>query len=132
MGLLDMAKSMLDDQPGSDHALTDMLGGIIGNQGTGGLNGLLQKFKDQGLHDVVASWVGTGQNLPISTEQLKQVLGSEQIQDMAAKLGISRDALSSKLSQLLPQVVDKLTPGGTVPEHSTIESGLAMLKSVLN
>jgi uncharacterized protein YidB (DUF937 family) len=132
MGLLDMAKSMLGAQgTGNNQELLNLVTGLIGNQGAGGLGGLVQQFKDQGLHDVVSSWVGTGENLPVSPDQLQKVFGGQRMQEMAAKVGISPDALGGQLSQLLPKVVDHLTPNGTIPEHSAVESGLALLKNIL-
>jgi uncharacterized protein YidB (DUF937 family) len=131
MGLLDMAKSVLGNQGTGNQAVVDLLSGVIGDQSTGGLGGLLQKFKDHGLHDIVSSWVGTGQNLPVSPDQIQKVLGGGMLQGMAEKLGLSSDVLSGHLSQLLPQMVDHLTPNGAVPEHSAVESGLSMLKNLL-
>lgn len=131
LGLLDMAKSVLDNQGSGNQAMLDLVSGLIGNQSADGLGGLVQKFKDNGLHDIVSSWVGTGQNLPVSPDQLQKVFGSQQMQDMAAKLGISPDALGGQLSQLLPKVVDQLTPNGEIPEHGAVESGLALLKNFL-
>ena len=72
------------------------------NSQPGGLSGLLQQFHDKGLGGLVSSWVSTGQNLPISADQIQHVLGSEQVKELAAKAGISPDAVSSHLSQLLP------------------------------
>jgi uncharacterized protein YidB (DUF937 family) len=64
----------------------------------------------------VKSWVGTGANLPISPEQVRQALGSDLIQQLAAKSGLSVPELTQKLAQMLPQAVDKLTPGGVIPK----------------
>ena len=64
----------------------------------------------------MTSWVGTGQNLPISAEQIQNVLGSERVKQFAAKAGISPEVASSKLAELLPAVVDRLTPDGKAPE----------------
>ena len=97
----------------------------------GGLSGLLQNFHDKGLGELVTSWVGTGQNLPISADQIEYVLGSEQVQQLAAKLGIRSGVVSSQLAQLLPTVVDKLTPNGEVPHQSSLlETGITLLKSL--
>jgi uncharacterized protein YidB (DUF937 family) len=79
--------------------------------------------------------VGTGQNLPISTDQLQHVLGSEQVKQLAAQAGISPETASSHLTQLLPMLIDKLTPNGQVPEASSstssmLEAGLDMLKGL--
>ena len=96
----------------------------------GGISGLIQQFHSNGLGGIVSSWISTGQNLPISAEQIHQVLGSQFVQNFAAKAGISPDTASSSLSQLLPSLVDKLTPNGQVPEHSDLMSmGSDLLKS---
>jgi uncharacterized protein YidB (DUF937 family) len=103
---------------------------MISNQ-PGGLSGLVQQFHDKGLGGLVSSWVSTGQNLPISADQIQHVLGSEQVKELAAKAGISTDAAGSTLAQLLPALVDKLTPNGQIPETSSLlESGLGMLKNL--
>jgi uncharacterized protein YidB (DUF937 family) len=103
---------------------------MISNQ-PGGLSGLVQQFHDKGLGGLVSSWVSTGQNLPISADQIQHVLGSEQVKELAAKAGISTDAAGSTLAQLLPALVDKLTPNGQIPETSSLlESGLSMLKNL--
>jgi len=132
MGILDNIEN---------RAVTGMLGGtsnplatsllqMIQNQ-PGGLSGLLQCFHDKGLGGLAASWVGTGQNLPITADQIQHVLGSEQVKQLAAKAGISPETASATLSQLLPNLVDKLTPNGQVPQHSTVlESCMSMLQSL--
>jgi len=111
---------------------------MINNQ-PGGLSGMVQQFHDKGLGSLVSSWVGTGQNLPISADQLQHVLGSEQVKELAAKAGVSPDVASSHLAQLLPMLIDKLTPNGQVPQASTstststssmLEAGLDMLKGL--
>lgn len=96
----------------------------------GGLNGILDKFKQGGLGDVAASWVGKGENLSISAEQISSVLGSGQIAEMAAKFGITPEVLSSQIAQHLPGVVDKLTPNGEVTADSgnLLSTVLGMLK----
>jgi len=114
----------------SSNPLASSVMQMINNQ-PGGLSGLLQQFHDKGLGGLVTSWVGTGQNLPISADQLQQVLGSEQVKELAAKAGISPDAASSHLAQLLPMLVDKLTPNGQVPQNSSLlEEGMGMLKNL--
>jgi uncharacterized protein YidB (DUF937 family) len=102
------------------------------NSQPGGLSGLVQQFHDKGLGGLVTSWVGTGQNLPISADQLQHVLGSEQVKELAAKAGISPDMVTSHLSQLLPGLIDKMTPDGQVPQggSSILEEGMGMLKNL--
>ncbi len=103
---------------------------MINNQ-PGGLSGLVQQFHDKGMGGLVSSWVSTGQNLPISADQIQSVLGSEQVKELAAKAGISPDVVSSHLAQLLPMLVDKLTPNGQVPQTSSLlEEGMGMLKNL--
>jgi uncharacterized protein YidB (DUF937 family) len=103
---------------------------MINNQ-PGGLSGLVQQFHDKGLGGLVSSWVGTGQNLPISADQLQHVLGSEQVKELAAKAGISPETASAHLSQLLPMLIDKLTPNGQLPEGSASTSTSSMLEAGL-
>ena len=104
---------------------------LVNNPDTGGLGGLIQKFDNKGLGDVMSSWVSTGENQPISGEQLTSVFGNNMIQEIAQKLGISSADASSGLAALLPQVIDKLTPNGTVPEGDLLAQGLNVLKQKL-
>ena len=90
--------------------------GAQGGGGLGGLGGLVEQFARHGMGDVARSWVGTGQNLPVSPDQLSKVLGADTLSNMASKLGMNQGDLLGQLSQMLPQVVDKLTPQGQVPQ----------------
>ena len=92
---------------------------MIQNQ-PGGLQGLVQSFHHKGLGGIVSSWVSTGQNLPISADQIRQVLGSETVKQLAAAAGISPDLAGSSIAQVLPTIVDKLTPNGQVGDHSSV------------
>ncbi len=133
MGLLgQLAGGLLGGGGGGGAAgLAGALFSMIENQ-PGGLSGLVQSFQNKGLGDVVNSWVGTGANQPISPAQVHSALGADAISAMAAKLGVSPDVAASGLSQLLPSVVDKLTPNGTVPDHSSVMSmGLSVIQSLL-
>jgi uncharacterized protein YidB (DUF937 family) len=106
--------------------LDGLLGGAVGAEMTsvvtsliqqhGGLQGILAQFEQQGLGATVASWVGTGANLPVSPGQIHAALGSDMVKNMAAKVGLTPDELATKLSTYLPQVIDKMTPTGTVPK----------------
>lgn len=84
----------------------------------GGLSGVLEKFKEGGLAEQAASWVGTGENLPISADQIASVLGNSQIGEIATKFGIDPNTLSAQIAEHLPAIVDKLTPNGEVPSES--------------
>ena len=83
----------------------------------GGVQGLVRQFEQQGLGATVRSWVGTGPNQPISPDQIHQALGAETIKDLAAKFGLSNDELAKRLASVLPQAVDHMTPGGTLPTN---------------
>jgi uncharacterized protein YidB (DUF937 family) len=96
-----------------------------------GLSSLIEKFHAQGLGDVVSSWVGTGENKPISAEQLGSVLNTEHIAELASKLGLQKDQLLSQLSSVLPNLVNQLTPDGKVPEGGIVERSIGMLKGLL-
>jgi uncharacterized protein YidB (DUF937 family) len=82
----------------------------------GGISGLLEKFNAQGLGHLVESWVSSGQNLPISADQIKSVLGEGALQHIASSTGQDTGAVANGLSALLPDLINKLTPQGTVPQ----------------
>ena len=124
MGLLDgIAGQVLGSLGGSagnqQSGLVQAIGGLIA-QHPGGLAGLIADFERNGLGGVAASWVGTGANQPITPDQLQSVLGSEQLQSVAASSGVSSNDVSAGLAQLFPQVVDKLTPAGSVPDRDSL------------
>jgi uncharacterized protein YidB (DUF937 family) len=124
MGLLDSVIGAMNPGPGGGPGgqaeLLNMVLGVLGQGGqgaaAGGLGALVEQFQRGGLGDVVASWVSTGQNLPISADQLGGVLGADTVAGMASKLGMGKGDLLGQLSQMLPQVVDRLTPQGRLPE----------------
>lgn len=98
-------------------------------QQNGGLEGVLGKFRQGGLAQQADSWVSTGQNMNISADQLQQVFGSSTISDLASQLGMPRDQAGSAMAQMLPDIINRLTPQGQVPENSDqeIDQGLSML-----
>jgi len=96
----------------------------------GGLSGLAQQFQQAGLGPQMNSWISAGQNLPISPEQLSQVFGQQQLQQMAAGSGLDQAEVSRGLSDLLPQMIDKLTPQGQIPAGG-IDSALSELSKLM-
>ncbi|TAN41296.1 MAG: DUF937 domain-containing protein [Nitrospirae bacterium] len=116
---------------GDKDQLLENIMGLISNPQTGGLSGLAQVFKDKGLGDVISSWISTGQNLPVSADQIKDALGADQIREIAANAGVSQEEASNGLAALLPDIVDKLTPDGKMPEGDMLAQGLEMLKGRL-
>jgi uncharacterized protein YidB (DUF937 family) len=106
----------ISQQGGTAGAIASVAGSLLANDGDhGGLGGLVGKFEQAGLGNVVSSWIGSGQNLPISADQLQSVLGSDAVAGIAAKLGINPADAMGQLSTLLPGLVDKLTPNGQAP-----------------
>ena len=87
-------------------------------QQNGGLDGILGKFRQGGLGQQADSWVGTGQNMNVSADQLQEVLGPGTIGDIAAKLGLSHEQAGSAMSQVLPELINQLTPKGQVTGES--------------
>lgn len=105
---------------------------LINNPQTGGLAGLVQAFQKGGLAEIANSWVSTGQNLPVSSEQIQSVLSSEQVSNIASKLGVSPEQASGQIAEYLPQIVDKLTPNGRIPEGGNLlAQGLDLVKDRL-
>ena len=121
MGLLDSVVGMLgggQQGGGGNAALLNAIVGMLANngQGGGGLGAILGKAQQSGMGDVVSSWIGSGQNMPISADQLNNVLGSDMVANLAKQLGMSHGDASSQISQMLPEVVDRLTPQGQMPQ----------------
>ena len=150
MGLLDgligdVLGSMLSGNRRQD-PLGSVLGGLAGGsqaqggnlllqvvlsllQQNGGLEGVLGRFRQVGLGQQADSWVGTGQNMNISPEQLQQIFGSSTMRDLASRLGMPEEQASSTMAQVLPELINQLTPQGQVPANGDeeIAEGLSML-----
>jgi len=90
----------------------------------GGLAGLLEKLSQGGLSDIVASWLGSGENLPVTGPQLRSALGEEDVGKLASQTGQDADSVLGSLASVLPQVIDRLTPDGVAPESG---KGLDMM-----
>ncbi|WP_321868206.1 YidB family protein [Burkholderia ubonensis] len=123
MGLLDIVGGLLGGQAGgnSQSALLSAALEFINNQ-PGGLNGLIEKFKAGGAGDIIGSWVGTGENQPISADTLQNVLGSDAIGALASKFGVDPAQASGILAQVLPHVVNHATPNGEVPADGQVDT----------
>ncbi|MCE1241642.1 YidB family protein [Oryzomicrobium sp.] len=136
MGLLDTLTGQVLGSLSGEGAqrpagLADAILALVNDPQSGGLRGLIGAFEQQGLGDIVSSWIGTGQNQPVSAEQVQSALGSEQVDAIAQKLGVTSQEASGHLAELLPQIVDKLTPNGTVPEGGDLAGMLGSLKDLL-
>lgn len=139
MGLLDgvlgnVVGSVLggaQGQTGGGNAMLQLVMNLLQQQG--GLSGLVDMLGKGGLGQQAASWVGTGANLPISPEQITQVLGQGGIGDLAAKMGMNAEDVSGGLARYLPEVVNQLTPDGAIPgnENDLLAQGLDALRGKL-
>lgn len=118
----------------SNPQLVQAITGMLASDGQqGGLSGLVEKFQQAGLGDVVGSWIGTGQNQAISGDQLSSVLGSGPLAGLAEKLGMSPEEAASQISNVLPGLVDRLTPAGELPQGGVGNAGdlMGMLGGLL-
>jgi uncharacterized protein YidB (DUF937 family) len=119
MGILDS----LEDSPAFKGVLGQLeaavvpvvLSEVLGNGSQGGLNAIVAKLQQAGLGDQVKSWIGNGQNLPITAEQLQEALGSDTAKQLAARFNIPIDQVGKVLAQVLPTAVDHASPNGTLP-----------------
>ena len=102
-----------EGESGQPSAMADHFAGLVEQLGLGGI---LQKLREGGLEETVSSWIGKGSNLPISAEQVRQALGSDTVQNLAAKVGIPPEQIASLLAQILPHTVDRMTPEGQLDE----------------
>jgi uncharacterized protein YidB (DUF937 family) len=130
MSILSTLAGALGGNPNANPASTTTLnpataaaGGLVVSQiiamiqnRPGGLGGLLQSFQQGGLGHVFQSWVGTGQNLPVSPDQLQGTVGADWISRITQATGLPQEQVEQHLSSLLPQIVDHLTPGGQLPQ----------------
>jgi len=130
MGLLDEVMSMagVGAQQQDQHctALTAIMNYVNSPQ-VGGIAGLQKMFQQGGLGSVMSSWTGSGQNQPVSADQLQNVLHSGALQAAAQKCGIDPTQLTGMMATLLPHLVDKLTPNGQIPDASAMENHLKSL-----
>ena len=128
MGLLDSilgAVSGKTEGSGGAAQLIGVLGGLLAQ--SGGLQGLASKFAQSGQGNAFQSWVGMGENEAISSNQIQNALGSDQVKALAAKMGIDPAQASGFLAEYLPKIVDKLTPAGKIDPAADHQQGLAAL-----
>jgi len=93
------------------------------------LGGLVQKFEAAGLGPVISSWIGNGENQPVSTDALHDILGSDLVQQISDKTGLPLEQLLPQIAEHLPQLVDGMTPNGEASSSgSLLDAGLAFLK----
>lgn len=131
MGLMDhmgqVVGGLLGGQSGQNQLLQAVTSLLGNNSNLGGLAGLVQAFQKNGLSEIVNSWVSTGHNLPVTPQQIEQGLGSDLLKQLAGKAGLSPQDASAQLSNLLPNLVDKLTPNGKI-EAGPLEQLLKLVQ----
>ncbi len=131
MGLLDSilgsvlggsGQSQSSGQAALINAVIQMVANRTGGSAAGGLGGLIGALTQGGLGNVASSWVSTGQNLPVSAEQLQSALGGGgMLAQLAQQAGLSNGETADQLSQILPGLVDQLTPDGQIPQQDSLE-----------
>ncbi len=136
MGLLDQLAGQVIGSLGAQKqdsvSQSDLLSGVMNMiNNAGGLQGILQQLQASGLGDQVASWIGSGANNPVSGNQMQDALGADQIGEIARQAGVEPEHAASGLAQLLPQIIDKLTPDGQVPQNELLSQGMDLLRGKL-
>jgi uncharacterized protein YidB (DUF937 family) len=129
--------------------ILDQVTGALGGAGKGGVQAILiqqlismlsqpgalakitSAFQQNGMGNILESWLGSGNNLPISASQVQQVLGANTLGDMAKKAGVATPEAASLVSSLLPQVIDKISPGGKTPAAGDLGGLLSSVGKLL-
>lgn len=134
MGLLDqiggavggvLGQGQAGAQSGASSGLLQQVIGMLSKPGA--MSNITNAFHSAGLDNVLQSWIGTGKNLPISGDQVKQVLGTGNVADLGARAGLNESDTSNALAGMLPQVIDKLTPDGKLPSEGDLSSKLSSM-----
>jgi uncharacterized protein YidB (DUF937 family) len=135
MSLLDLAAQALGgaNSPGGNSAAISAVMNLV-NSYPGGVGGLVGAFEKNGLGGVASSWVSTGPNQQVSPQQVQSGIGDQAVADVAAKLGVSPEIASGVVAQILPHVINHLTPDGQVPSANAniLEMGEGILERFLN
>ena len=135
MGLLDQLAGQVlgaiggQQDPVQQSALLGGLMALVNN--AGGVPALLQKLQASGMGDQVASWIGHGENQSVSGAQIKDALGEDAVAQVAQQAGVAPEHAANGLAQLLPQIIDKLTPNGQMPDNALLQEGISLLKGKL-
>lgn len=117
--ILGGALKRLAGQAGQEAApagISDILAQVLGNTDLGSLGGLLQQLQQSGLGPQVASWLGNGQNLPVTADQLRNALGEQNLGQLANQLGLPSEELLRHMADHLPGAIDALSPKGTLAQ----------------
>lgn len=127
MSMMDIIQEKTASVVGASNTqLTQAISKIIDE--CGGMDGLVKKFQDKGLGDVVQSWISSAPNKPVTADQITNVIGPDLLQKVASNVGMTPESLSQQLSTYLPLLVDKLSPEGVVPHEGWWARGLDKAK----
>ncbi|MFK7861881.1 MAG: YidB family protein [Granulosicoccus sp.] len=129
MDLLKMGQDLLGDKLGDAGGIMEALSGLTSGEGLD-IGGIAEKLKEGGLGDQVSSWLGDGENAPISADQITNAFGAEKIGEMASKLGVDAGSAAETLSQAMPSLMDKLSSGGNLLESVTSGNPLDIAKNL--
>ncbi len=136
MGLMDRVMGALGGASGSgnrdasrgDNPMMDIMMQMLSINGPmGGLSGLAKVFQDKGMGDLMVSWIGTGQNAPISADQIKTILGRDRLGQIANQLGMDEHQAAGRVADFLPLMIDKRTPNGQIQQSDLMSQSLKFL-----
>lgn len=129
MDLLKMGQELLGDKMGDAGGLMDALSGLTSGEGLD-IGGIADKLKEGGLGDQLGSWLGDGENEPVSADQITGALGSDKIDAVASKLGVDSGSAAEALSQAMPSLMDKMSSGGSLLESATSGNPMDAVKGL--
>lgn len=115
----------------SNAQLANAIMNVLGSQGSGGLEGLVDRFIGKGLGDVINSWISPLENQPVSDTQIRQVLGSDLVGEIAWEARMTKKEALAQMAFLLPQVVDRLTPTGRIPSAVKLGKRIRLIRRSL-
>lgn len=128
MGFLDDITAKLGGQNGEEGGLASLQRMFASN---GGLSGMTSKLSNSGMGKQVQSWIGTGENQPVSGQQMQQAMDPNELHSMAEQAGMSDEEASEQLAQAVPQMVNQATPEGQIPQQDPFAKGLDSIKRML-
>lgn len=132
MDLLKMGQELLGEKLGDTGGIMDALSGLTSGDGVD-LGAITDKLKEGGLGDQLSSWLGDGENAPVSAEEITNAFGADKIGEMASKLGVDASSAADSLSQVMPSLLDKMSSGGNLLESFTSgENPLDIAKKLFN
>jgi len=131
MDLMKMGQELLGDKLGDAGGIMDALSGLTSGEGLD-IGGIAEKLKEGGLGDQVSSWMGDGENAPVSADEITNALGADKVGEVASKLGVDAGSAAETLSQAVPAVMDKMSAGGSLLESATSGGLMDMAKNLFN